>query len=74
MTRFYFGAYICCLASFFIGMRFTSRTLRNRELRIRALIAQLQSLRAELLQHTNTKTGRNPLLQVRLSDYEQDDM
>lgn len=74
MTRFYFGAYICCLASFFFGMRYTSKTLANREMRIRALIAQLQSLRAELLQQTNTKTGRNPLLQVRLQDYEQDDM
>jgi hypothetical protein len=74
MWRFYFGAYLACVLSFLAGLYFSSRLLAKREMRVRELIAALTALRVELLQHSNTRTGRDPLRTQVLTDFERDCM
>lgn len=74
MWRFYFGAYLGCVVSFLTGMYLSSRILAKRERRVRQLIARLTALRMELLQHSNTRAGRDPFSTQVLTDFERDCM
>jgi hypothetical protein len=74
MWRFYFGAFLACCASFIFGLYYSKWILKEREKLIRALLAQLYALKADLASHVNVRTGRNPTLPVDLTAFEEDGM